>query len=456
MSELLEQVEKSIMQRALFRRGQKILAAVSGGVDSMVLLRLLHELARKNSWHLSVAHLNHGLRGRSSEADERLVIREARSLGLPIQVERAAVRQFAKTEKLSLEMAARKLRHDFLARTATRLNIRTIALAHHADDQVELFFLRLLRGSGGEGLAGMKWRGVSPANARIELVRPLLGHPKSALLTFARQQRIRFREDASNASLDFLRNRIRHELLPLLRSKYQPALDRTIARVGEIVGTETDFVGREAESELGPNPSRPFTKLHVAVQRRCIQLQLLRLKLAPEFELVETLRVRPGYFVKVSPDLAVALEIGGRLRVQTSQAAVPRIDARHTLDLPSATGEVVFAGVRFLWHRKIWRPRKLPTIRAGREIFDADKVGSRIVLRHWQPGDRFQPSGMKSAVKLQDLFVNGNIPQGERARLVVAQTESGEIFWVERLRIAERFKLSDATIRCLQWHWKRL
>src|SRR5260370_33511651 len=121
----------------------------------MVLLHILYELSRQWGWELRVAHLNHQLRGSSSLADERLVRGTARALKLPLVVERADVRAFGKSQKVSVEMAARKLRHDFLARAAARHKIPSIALAHHADDQVELFFLRLLRGSGGEGLAGM-------------------------------------------------------------------------------------------------------------------------------------------------------------------------------------------------------------------------------------------------------------------------------------------------------------
>jgi len=124
--------------------------------------------------------------------------------------------------------------------------------------------------------------------------------------------------------------------------------------------------------------------------------------------------------------------------------------------LKAAGKPAFFDGVKFDWCLAARRTRNLPKARVGRECFDADKVGSRIVLRHWRAGDRFQASGMKLPVKLQDLFVNGKVPQAERHALIVAETASGEIFWVERLRIAERFKVSGTTNRCLQWHWKRL
>jgi tRNA(Ile)-lysidine synthase len=518
VSDLLERVEESIGRRGLLRRGQSVLVAVSGGVDSMVLLRLLHKLSRKHSWRLVVAHLNHRLRGRSSEADERLVVRTARKLGLPAISEKADVKKVAREQKLSLEMAARKVRHDFLARTAMRLKIRTVALAHQADDQLELFFLRLLRGSGSEGLAGMKWRSSSPGNARIEagmeskaiklksphpgplpaqagrgretrvltvahtyaqveLVRPLLDLPKKELLAFATKNKIPFREDASNASLDIQRNRIRHELLPLLRGEYQPALDRTIPRVMGIVGAEGEFVGEVAAEWLAGRArqssarrSRPvelwrarsdapyqasFKNLPVAVRRRCIQLQLLRQKVVADFDLVENLRIRPGHFIKVSPHLAVKLEAEGVLCFQESKAAAAPNPALCEVDLNKRGGQAVFDEVKFDWRVATRKARKLPNPRAGRELFDADAVGARIVLRHWRAGDRFLPSGMRSPVKLQDLFTNQKIPRDERHGLIVAETAQGEIFWVERLRIAERFKLFGGTNRCLQWQWKR-
>ena len=181
MSEFLTRFERQIQSRCRPRRGEKILVAVSGGLDSMILLYALGEIAGKSRGQIVVAHFNHQLRGRSSEADERLVNKTAETLGLPFVVGRADVRRFARESKLSIEMAARKLRHEFLARVASQRRISSIALAHHADDQVELFFLRVLRGAGGEGLAGMKWRASSPVNPKIMLVRPLLSFTKAEL-----------------------------------------------------------------------------------------------------------------------------------------------------------------------------------------------------------------------------------------------------------------------------------
>src|ERR1700677_1896922 len=190
-------------------RETNILVAVSGGVDSMVLLHLLKALSVERRWKLTVAHFNHRLRGRASDADEVFVRKTAKGMKLPFVSKRADVKRFARESKLSIEMAARKLRHEFLAEVARACKIKTIALAPHAADQVELFFLRLLRGAGGSGLAGMNWRSPSPADRSISLVRPLLDLSKTELEQYARENRIRHCEDATNLEPDFLRNRIR-------------------------------------------------------------------------------------------------------------------------------------------------------------------------------------------------------------------------------------------------------
>jgi tRNA(Ile)-lysidine synthase len=504
VSDLLDHVDQSIQNRRLFLPGQRILVAVSGGVDSMVLLHLLHELASGHGWQLTAAHLNHQLRGRSSDADERLVRRTAKKLHVPLVTGRAAVAELARNRKLSLEMAARQLRHDFLARAAKRRNFPIVALAHHADDQLELFFLRLLRGSGGEGLAGMKWRTRSASDAGIQLVRPLLDQPKAVLVEYAAARRIRYREDASNAVLDFQRNRIRHELLPLLRRKYQPALDKTISRVMDIVGAEAEFAARAAEEWLawmgspkseGRSPKAEergaalrrccsFDQLPVAVQRRCVRGQLVGLGIVPDYELVEQLRSRAKRPVEVGraqsasgaevsragqePASGTATNVGGtpfpRCAVRDSSgrvhvevgAPIEFNSGCAGIELEGKAGEVEFDGATIRWRIASKGVAALPKAGGRHECFDADKVGSFVQLRHWQPGDRFQPIGMACRVKLQDLFTNRKVPRDRRRQVIVAATADGEVFWVEGLRISERCKLTEETIRCLQWRWERL
>lgn len=421
----------------------------------MVLLHTLQCMAKTNRWRILVAHFNHHLRGRSSDADEKFVRQAAACLGLKCFHGGADVKEFADRAKLSVEMAARKLRHEFLASTARKHKLTVIALAHQADDQVELFFLRLLRGAGGAGLAGMKARSPSPADPRISLIRPLLAFSKLEILAHASENKIPFRDDASNFTNDFLRNRIRNELLPLLRRAYQPGLNSTVLRLMAIAGPEAEFAGEAARNWLA-QPKGAFEKLPVAVQRKVLQFQLTDAALVSDFELVEQLRQTPVKFVSISSGLAVARTVAGKLEL-LSQPQPTFNRAEQPLTLSGRAGQVISGGVSFQWSFKKHpalsaRPGRTP----GRECFDADKVGRQIILRHWRPGDRFRPIGLKSAVKLQDLFVNAKIPAARRRKLFLATTRAGAVFWVEELRIGEEFKLAEATRRQLIWQWGRV
>jgi tRNA(Ile)-lysidine synthase len=487
VSRLVEQVEQEIATRHLLRKGQALLAGISGGCDSMVLLHLLHELAKKNGWKLTVAHFNHQLRGRSSDADERLVQRTAERLGLPFVRAGADVRKFARAEKSSIEMAARKLRHDFFARSALARRIPSVALAHHADDQLELFFLRLLRGSGGEGLGGMKWRNASPSDKRIELVRPLLGQNKAALRGFAKGHGIEFREDATNRQLDFQRNHIRHKLLPLLR-RCQPGFEKTVLRSAELIRAEAELAMEMAKEWLRGRFERNikhqtanfkvragaglrFKDLPVAVARRCVQLQLMELGVNGEFGLIEKLRLKPEEPVSLSaseiaeirkksgkglksgagiPKMVVR-DDEGRIHLRRAEQAGFKVQSKTAV--VERPGQARFGKVVIRW--RLLAGKGLPNLNGERnkELFDADKVGSPVVLRFWQAGDRFQPIGMKTRIKLQDFFTNQKVPRGRRHELVLATSSAGEVFWVEGQRISERFKLTKQSKRWLEWRW---
>ncbi|MCX8108309.1 MAG: tRNA lysidine(34) synthetase TilS, partial [Verrucomicrobiae bacterium] len=235
-SDLEDRVRAVISQHGLIPRAAAVVVAVSGGLDSMVLLHVLAKLAPAQEWRIFVAHFNHLLRGKESELDEGLVASRARELGLPFERGQGDVRGHAKANGISIEMAARELRYRFLAEVARRNSARFIALGHHADDQVETVILRLFRGSGGEGLGGMRLSSPLWVDSSICLVRLLLHLSRKIIREYARNQRISYRDDTTNESIDIERNWVRHKLLPLLERRVHPTVRDLVLRTAELIG----------------------------------------------------------------------------------------------------------------------------------------------------------------------------------------------------------------------------
>lgn len=442
MDGFLQQLRRHWAER--FGTGPRhLVVAVSGGLDSMVLLHSLARLSRKFPWQLTVAHCHHGLRGADADGDADWVRAQSAALGLPCVVEEVSVRAAAQASRESLEMAARRLRHAFLARTALSVGSLEVVLGHHAQDQAELILLRLLRGAGSEGLAGMRDRSPSPSDRRVSLLRPFLGFDRSALVRFARNQKVGHREDASNRDLSIPRNRIRHQLIPDWMTHHSPALPRVLARVADIAAHDSDYLREQAQRWRESSHPEPWEGLHIALQRAILRAELLQRGRSAEFNEVERLRR--------------ARRAGEPL----AQVATPsRAQTEPGIDAPIQTVTVVFRGIRgrrvlpdgscFHWKRL---KRPLP-FGQGWEQLDAKTIPESATLRHRQPGDRFQRLGQSKAARLQNLFINQRIPVAERARRWVLDLGDGALAWVEGFPAGERHRLeaSAQEILAVQIH----
>lgn len=453
MHRLLDSVTSLIQRERLLAPGDRLLVAVSGGCDSVVLLHVLQRLAASTGWQLEVAHFNHQLRGAEADADEQWVRRLADRWQLACHCDRQNVRAWAATHRISLEMAARHLRHAFLAATAAHRRCPAVALGHHADDRIETLFLRLLRGSA--NLAGLRPVSPSPANPGIQLIRPLLESSRNEIRDYAREHGLEWREDPSNQTDSILRNRIRHRLLPFLTAEFAPHRPPPFERVLSVIGAETDFLAQTAARWVAGESATSFACLHPAVQRHVILHQLHLLALPPSFDVVESLRLHPGQPFQVDSTRRVRRDDTGRLHVD-QPAPTSFNPVRQTVSIEEPAGQTTFSGLRLAWELSPCVTHPDPTRPLPGELYlDPEPIGSPVVLRHWQPGDRFQPIGLPRPAKLQDLFINAKIPRFERHRRVLAVALSGRIFWVEGLRPAEFAKIRPTTRRLLHWTWRR-
>ena len=269
-------------------RNRRLLVGVSGGIDST---SLLHALVQQGFRKITLLHLDHGLRGSAGAADAAFVKALARRMALPILAARADVAALAREHKLSIETAARQARYSFFARAARQTRCRTLVLAHHADDQAETVLFNLLRG-GGTNLGGMRPRTIREIDGiRLEILRPWLGVWRSEIEAYATREKIRYREDPSNNSLDHTRNRIRNRVLPYLSKEFGRDIRKSLWRAAEILAAQQEWLDQSVTHTKSLIWVADLRTLPVALQRHNIHAWLRRRGIPQiSFDLVEEIR----------------------------------------------------------------------------------------------------------------------------------------------------------------------
>ena len=450
MSRLLEKIETEAA--SLFPKHCHILVAVSGGVDSMALLHCLKLLSNYEQfeWKISVAHFNHMLRGSESHKDQALVSKYSEKL--KVKAVQGEWKHDAKLIKEhGIEMAARKARYKFLAKTSRKLGCKHIATAHHSDDQVETFLWRLMRGAGGKGLGGIQPLSSLTIDKNINLIRPLLNSSKEELLRYARDNSIPFRKDHTNTNTKHLRNKIRKNLIPSLKRNYRSNIENSILQSQDLIFTDADYSCESAKRWLDAGTRDPFVNLHKAVKRWVVWHQLIQFNIEPQYSLIEDLIGFVGKSICVCEGSHATLESSGKL--QLNKFDYLQFNELQTLiNLKSRWTTHNFGKTQIKC--KITPQNKLNI--PNEEVFDAHCLGNCILLRYWQPGDRFRPIGCKHDAKLQDLFTNAKIGAREKRSCIVACTSDGSPFWVQGLRIGELAKITSKTTKFLHWKWCKI
>lgn len=455
-----------------------VVLAVSGGVDSMVLLHLFARFNRSKNWglQLHVAHLNHQLRSRESDADAEFVTEQARALHVPCTVESIDVTERARQWAASIELAARRCRYEFLERLCLKLNAFTVVLAHHGDDNVETVLQRILRGTGIRGLGGIRpVRAIRPGSD-IHLFRPLLQCRRGEIESYAASNDVAFRADASNESTVHSRNRVRHDLLPLLREKFNPQVDDAIARLSEQAGALEAYLretsSRMLESLIVESYDRRIVLHGPSLGRRPrpIQTQIIR-EVILQMGVGER-EITFGHLNAVADLLASEegtkeVHLPAGLRVSRSyarlmfEAGVEQDGATQAEEFCISTSGVTNLPRFGLELRVESFTADEATIdehlqqRRGRSQFvyeewvDADRVHPPLIARPRRAGDRFFPLGMMGMKKLSDFLIDEKIDAPQREKLVILCDQLGPV-WVVPLRIDERVRLTRMTRNVLR------
>lgn len=454
IADLPQWVGRYVRQENLFSVGDRVLVAVSGGPDSVALLHILHRLQPELDLQLGVAHFDHGLRGRESQEEGEFAAALAQSLSLPFHGGGGDTRELAGREKISLQMAARRLRFQFLREICRARGYHKLALGHTADDQVELFFLRLLRGAGPEGLAGM------PPATPEGLVRPLLAVGKEVILAWLQQESLSYCQDPSNLKRDYLRNRVRLDLLPQLQ-QYNPRIREAIWRAQALLQEEERVLAPEvarAWAEVGEALGPDFYRLNL---QKFLQLPVALQKLVLRSVLQKILEEYPLSAAQVTAvlDLAQAQKSGGQVSLGACRVARAGAELHifHRLPAPSrAGGTLPSCPGRFEaggWNWRLVCRAYLPEAPRPQEAhlawLDRDRVHFPLEIRYFQPGDRFWPTGAPGPRKLQDFLVDSKIPRWLRPYVPLVLSQ-GRIIWVAGVRVAEPVKLTGGSRNLLE------
>jgi tRNA(Ile)-lysidine synthase len=442
----------------------RVVVAVSGGADSTALFDALTRLCEHHQLNVTVlaAHLNHQLRGEESDADERFVLDMAARAGVAVFTERANIGEHAAAAKQNLEATARRLRYDFLLRTAEQNGACLVLTAHTQDDQAETILMRLLRGAGAEGLRGIQES--RPLGNHVKLFRPLLSVTRSEVIAHCNYYDLKFRDDSSNLDTNFTRNRIRHELLPLLRD-FNPGIDQTLSRTAELLAQDDDQLCALASESFQSTGERanleiaPLVALAPAIRRRILRSwlkgwrgDLSRIEMA-HIEAIDRLILHGqsgrrielpngGLVIREFNDLRfLKLEIFACVPRRVSQPSnLTQIDSTQLKDgVPQE-----FGAFRFTLKRGI-SPQNLEFNNDKKqELFFAllredEKLGE-MRLRTRFPGDAYIPANTARVIKLKTLMIRRKIPLLQRDKYpVLVAPDDVSIIWSPGLPVAREY-----------------
>jgi tRNA(Ile)-lysidine synthase len=434
IDKMLDRFRSFIRENHLIRKSDKILLTVSGGIDSVVML----DLFIKAGYSCGIAHCNFGLRGTESDEDEDFVRQLAYQYSVRFFYKRFNTEEYAEDQSISIQMAARKLRYDWFEKIRKELSFELIATAHNQDDVLETFFINLSRGSGIRGLTGIK-----VISGRI--IRPMLFAPRSMIEAYANEYSIPYREDSSNASDKYIRNKIRHKILPFfeeINPSFRSVLMETIQKLRDAESIYTDEINLK-RNEI------------VTEKDEILIIALDKLRDLPQhrtylFEFLSEYHFTPKQIADIdesvnAPSGKQFFSTTHRLVKDRSRMIITPIgdEEYRKYYIPEGTGQIIEPV-----HLEFIVIENTPGFRIPSEsniaCLDYDLLSFPLLIRKWQNGDYFRPLGMKHRKKLSDFLVDQKISIVDKENLWLLLNNE-DIVWVINQRIDERYKISSHT-----------
>ena len=436
---MLKNFKEFISTNKLFDKSHKILVAVSGGIDSVVLCHLLEKVG----FDFGIAHCNFNLRGKESDSDEKFVKNLAKQFNVPFHVKRFNTQAYSDKHGISIQMAARDLRYSWFEEIRAKNHYTYIAIAHHQNDEIETFFINLIRGTGIAGLHGIK---VKTGN----IVRPLMFADRKQIENFASKNKIKYREDSSNVSLKYLRNKIRHKLLPLLKEinpDVESSVINDIKRITQIENVFQSLVKEKKAAIVKQNGNIVFIDIE-----KIFALQHKELFL---YEFLKPYNFSGDIIEKISDSLK---KTSGKQFFSSTHRLLK--DRTHLIISPLNNSKKEkkilikenYSDIKIPLHLKFRTYNVSNNFEILKEkniaCFDKDKLIFPLILRKWKDGDYFYPFGMKGKKKISDFFTDQKLSILDKENIWLLCNEN-DIVWVVGHRLDNRYKVTDKTQRVL-------
>lgn len=451
---MLEKVNQTIINYQMIKENDRILVGVSGGVDSVVLLDILVKLRSVYNLTIFVAHLNHGLRGRAADEDEAFVVSLAEKYNARVYTKKEDMLAYAELNKISSEEAGRVLRYAFFEEIMQKENIQKIAIAHNKNDQAETILMRIMRGTGLDGMVGIK-----PVNGFV--IRPLLFCSRAEIEAFEYAEKLNHREDDTNKENIYTRNTIRNQLIPQLENLYNPNLVEGLSRMGQLLADDLEIIENQLkeilqkiafqrQEKMVSFNRRVFLDLSMGLKRRVlrhaihsIQGDLANIEekhihnmiqLISQGKTGKEIHLTNGWIAKNNYDFFEISQPSEKYANYEFELEIGKKQSFGTFEIETFVEDKIKID---FYTKDIFL-----------KFFDYDKIKSSLKVRNRRPGDRIVPLGMKGSKKIKDLFIDEKVASDKRNQIPLIVC-GDEIVWVVGYRIGDRFKVSEQTKRVL-------
>lgn len=454
---LLSRIEKYIFNELYLNPDSIFLLAVSGGVDSIVMMDIFVQLTSKYPlMKLSVAHFNHKLRKDTAQRDQKFVEDVCRKYNIPFFTGEEDVKKYSELKGIGIEFAARILRYRFLERIAQKVESQYLATAHTADDSAETFFINLFRGAGLTGLSGI----VSKRNIsrKLAIVRPLINIRKDELVNYAKLRGLSWKEDETNQLMNYTRNKIRLDIIPKIEEHFSPSVINTINRAQKLLQGADNIVSKQVQKIIpglikDKSNGRFSIKLSViSLLDTFLQGEIIQKVLSNNFNLQNVPMMTIDRIIDLqNKAIGSVCEINKNFFVLRDRDTLifSKTESKNEIFLPIAKEGIFTVDNKKIILRKVNKRQIKFTENTNIEYLDWDLIPSVLYIRSWKQGDTFSPLGMKGSMKVSDFLTNNKIPLIDKGGILLLATKS-EVIWICGLRISDKYKITDKTSKYLK------